>query len=72
MLKRIDDDEKSEYINANYVKGPKDTTNYYIATQGCVLRYYLATFRQCMQQFMLMMLFPISDLLNAPSPISGE
>jgi protein tyrosine phosphatase len=34
MLKRINDDEKSEYINANYVKGTKDTANYYIATQA--------------------------------------
>lgn len=33
-LKRIDDDETTEYINANYVGGPKDTTNYYIATQA--------------------------------------
>lgn len=33
-LKRIDDDEKTEYINANYVKGPKDTTRYYIACQA--------------------------------------
>ncbi|KAJ6629749.1 Tyrosine-protein phosphatase non-receptor type 9 [Pseudolycoriella hygida] len=34
FLKRIGDDEKTEYINANYVKGPKDNTNYYIACQG--------------------------------------
>ncbi|XP_053697134.1 mucin-17 [Sabethes cyaneus] len=33
-LKRINDDEKSEYINANFVKGPKDNTNYYIACQA--------------------------------------
>lgn len=52
MLKRIDDDEKSEYINANYVKGPKDTANYYIATQGCVSRYLLivSLFFECMRQ----------------------
>ncbi|CRL08050.1 CLUMA_CG020874, isoform A [Clunio marinus] len=34
ILKRLGDDEKSEYINANYVKGPKDNNNYYIATQA--------------------------------------
>lgn len=34
LLKRIGDDEKSEYINANFVKGPKDTTHYYIACQA--------------------------------------
>lgn len=34
VLKRIDDDERSEYINANFVRGPKDTTNYYIAAQA--------------------------------------
>ncbi|KAL7018855.1 hypothetical protein ACKWTF_010930 [Chironomus riparius] len=33
-LQRLNDDEKTEYINANYVKGPKDTSNYYIATQA--------------------------------------
>lgn len=33
-LKQQNDDEKSEYINANYVKGPKDTSNYYIASQA--------------------------------------
>uniref|UniRef100_A0A336M2H6 CSON010773 protein n=1 Tax=Culicoides sonorensis TaxID=179676 RepID=A0A336M2H6_CULSO len=33
-LQRQNDDEKTEYINANYVKGPQDTTNYYIATQA--------------------------------------
>lgn len=33
-LKRLDDDEKTEYINANFVKGPKDTTHYYIACQA--------------------------------------
>ncbi|KAG5671948.1 hypothetical protein PVAND_002116 [Polypedilum vanderplanki] len=33
-LQRLNDDEKTEYINANYVKGPKDNTNYYIATQA--------------------------------------
>lgn len=33
-LNRIDDDETTEYINANYVKGPKDTTHYYIACQA--------------------------------------
>lgn len=34
VLKRIGDDEKTEYINANFVKGPKDTTHYYIACQA--------------------------------------
>lgn len=33
-LKPLDDDEKTEYINANFVKGPKDTTHYYIACQA--------------------------------------
>lgn len=33
-LKRINDDEKTEYINANFVKGPKDSGNYYIACQA--------------------------------------
>uniref|UniRef100_A0A182PV81 protein-tyrosine-phosphatase n=1 Tax=Anopheles epiroticus TaxID=199890 RepID=A0A182PV81_9DIPT len=33
-LKRVNDDEKTEYINANFVKGPKDSTNYYIACQA--------------------------------------
>jgi protein tyrosine phosphatase len=34
FLQKLNDDERSEYINANYVKGPKDGTNYYIATQA--------------------------------------
>ncbi|XP_052863198.1 serine-rich adhesin for platelets [Anopheles cruzii] len=33
-LKRLNDDEKTEYINANFVKGPKDGVNYYIACQA--------------------------------------
>lgn len=33
-LKRIGDDGTTEYINANHVRGPKDTANYYIATQA--------------------------------------
>lgn len=33
-LKQLNGDEKTEYINANYVRGPKDTTNYYIACQA--------------------------------------
>ncbi|XP_058055636.1 mucin-5AC [Anopheles bellator] len=33
-LKRLSDDEKTEYINANFVKGPKDVANYYIACQA--------------------------------------
>lgn len=33
-LTQLDNDEKTEYINANYVKGPKDTTHYYIACQA--------------------------------------
>ncbi|XP_055544621.1 mucin-5AC isoform X2 [Wyeomyia smithii] len=33
-LKRINEDEKTEYINANFVKGPKDNGNYYIACQA--------------------------------------
>ncbi|XP_058454935.1 mucin-5AC isoform X2 [Malaya genurostris] len=33
-LKRINEDEKTEYINANFVKGPKDSSNYYIACQA--------------------------------------
>lgn len=34
MLKRLDDDDRTEYINANFVRGPKDTTHYYIACQA--------------------------------------
>ncbi|XP_055852923.1 mucin-2 [Episyrphus balteatus] len=34
ILQQQNGDEKSEYINANYVRGPKDTTNYYIACQA--------------------------------------
>lgn len=34
VLKRIGDDESSEYINANFVRGPRDTTHYYIACQA--------------------------------------
>lgn len=33
-LKQIGGDESTEYINANYVKGPKDPGHYYIATQA--------------------------------------
>ncbi|XP_050085564.1 mucin-5AC isoform X2 [Anopheles aquasalis] len=33
-LKRLNEDEKTEYINANFVKGPKDSANYYIACQA--------------------------------------
>lgn len=33
-LQKLNNDDKSEYINANFVKGPKDSTNYYIATQA--------------------------------------
>lgn len=33
-LKHIDGYENSDYINANYVTGPKNTRGYYIATQG--------------------------------------
>ncbi|XP_073841418.1 uncharacterized protein [Musca autumnalis] len=34
ILQRLNDDEKTEYINANYVSGPKDSPNYYIACQA--------------------------------------
>ncbi|KAL5275219.1 hypothetical protein ACFFRR_001264 [Megaselia abdita] len=34
LLEKQGVDEKTEYINANYVRGPKDSPNYYIATQG--------------------------------------
>ncbi|KAI8129500.1 Tyrosine-protein phosphatase non-receptor type 9 [Lucilia cuprina] len=34
ILQRLNDDEKTEYINANYVTGPKDAPNYYIACQA--------------------------------------
>uniref|UniRef100_A0A1I8QC23 protein-tyrosine-phosphatase n=1 Tax=Stomoxys calcitrans TaxID=35570 RepID=A0A1I8QC23_STOCA len=34
VLQRLNDDEKTEYINANYVTGPKDAPNYYIACQA--------------------------------------
>ncbi|XP_075146321.1 uncharacterized protein LOC142220837 isoform X2 [Haematobia irritans] len=34
ILQRLNDDEKTEYINANYVTGPKDSPNYYIACQA--------------------------------------
>lgn len=33
-LQKLGNDERSEYINANFVRGPKDGTNYYIATQA--------------------------------------
>uniref|UniRef100_A0A1L8DJY0 Protein tyrosine phosphatase n=1 Tax=Nyssomyia neivai TaxID=330878 RepID=A0A1L8DJY0_9DIPT len=33
-LKQLNGDEKTEYINANFVKGPKDPANYYIACQA--------------------------------------
>ncbi|XP_055713547.1 dentin sialophosphoprotein [Phlebotomus papatasi] len=33
-LKQLNGDEKTEYINANFVKGPKDQKNYYIACQA--------------------------------------
>lgn len=33
-LKQLNNDEKTEYINANFVRGPKDNTNYYIACQA--------------------------------------
>lgn len=34
LLKQLNSDETTEYINANYIKGPKDTLNYYIACQA--------------------------------------
>lgn len=34
ILSRIGDDEKTEYINANFARGPKDPANYYIACQA--------------------------------------
>uniref|UniRef100_A0A0K8WJL9 protein-tyrosine-phosphatase n=1 Tax=Bactrocera latifrons TaxID=174628 RepID=A0A0K8WJL9_BACLA len=34
ILQQLGDDDKTEYINANYVRGPKDSPNYYIATQA--------------------------------------
>ncbi|XP_065355007.1 serine-rich adhesin for platelets [Calliphora vicina] len=34
ILQRLNDDDKTEYINANYVTGPKDSPNYYIACQA--------------------------------------
>ncbi|KAM7363118.1 uncharacterized protein ACRADG_000169 isoform 1-T4 [Cochliomyia hominivorax] len=34
ILQRLNDDDKTEYINANYVTGPKDPPNYYIACQA--------------------------------------
>ncbi|XP_055375225.1 MATH and LRR domain-containing protein PFE0570w [Condylostylus longicornis] len=34
ILQQQDGDEKTEYINANYVRGPKDSPNYYIACQA--------------------------------------
>lgn len=33
-LEKVGDDDTTEYINANFVKGPKDTTHYYIACQA--------------------------------------
>ncbi|GAB0088745.1 uncharacterized protein DMENIID0001_032090 [Sergentomyia squamirostris] len=33
-LKQLNGDDKTEYINANFVKGPKDHVNYYIACQA--------------------------------------
>ncbi|XP_034661114.1 mucin-5AC isoform X1 [Drosophila subobscura] len=34
VLQRRSDDDKTEYINANYVRGPRDAPNYYIACQA--------------------------------------
>lgn len=34
FLKPFDNDPHSDYINANYVTGPKNIRGYYIATQG--------------------------------------
>uniref|UniRef100_A0A1A9VPL5 protein-tyrosine-phosphatase n=1 Tax=Glossina austeni TaxID=7395 RepID=A0A1A9VPL5_GLOAU len=34
MLQRLNDDVRTEYINANYVRGPKDSPKYYIACQA--------------------------------------
>ncbi|XP_052837501.1 mucin-5AC [Drosophila gunungcola] len=34
VLQRQGDDDKTEYINANYVRGPRDAPNYYIACQA--------------------------------------
>ncbi|XP_068155052.1 tyrosine-protein phosphatase non-receptor type 7-like [Drosophila tropicalis] len=34
VLQRQNDDDKTEYINANYVRGPQDAPNYYIACQA--------------------------------------
>ncbi|XP_033245879.1 receptor-type tyrosine-protein phosphatase alpha isoform X2 [Drosophila miranda] len=34
VLQRRGDDDKTEYINANYVRGPRDAPNYYIACQA--------------------------------------
>lgn len=33
-LQQQNNDEKTEYINANFVRGPKDNSNYYIACQA--------------------------------------
>lgn len=33
-LRKLNDDPLSEYINANYVRGPKNATKYYIACQA--------------------------------------
>lgn len=34
FLQPLGDDPRTEYVNANYVKGPADKVNYYIATQA--------------------------------------
>lgn len=34
ILNRIGDDDHTTYINANFVRGPKDVANHYIATQA--------------------------------------
>ncbi|KAL9888564.1 uncharacterized protein ACN427_008211 isoform 1-T1 [Glossina fuscipes fuscipes] len=34
LLQRLNDDVRTEYINANYVRGPKDSPKYYIACQA--------------------------------------
>lgn len=61
LLKRLNDDDKTEYINANYVKGPKDTANYYIACQA-PLEHTIADFWRMMWEQSSRVIIMATDL----------